>query len=249
MRLLKILSLFALVVAAIFYVWRKPVPAAFHPDESPAHETTQLSKIPEAKAEPAKPVIIMKKAIGDDLPVKNGGVPFVQRHKLDGQPGNDSSPMERYRGLKLSEEVKVNGRPQFVLGARAVPTPKYNSSFGPVLFEKNGYSIVGLNTDADASWQQGPMHEGDRPVVVNTSNGRLGIVTGTLMIKFSDLHQADKLAGRENLQLLDTDESIGVGYFRAPENYPLLSAVDRLKNQPDVLRVELEVVEAFKGAW
>jgi hypothetical protein len=155
--------------------------------------------------------------------------------------------MALYRDLKLGRPVSVNGRNQMVLGARAVPTSKYDPSFGPVLFKKNGYSIVALDTDADPSWQEMVMHDSDRPLVVNPSNGRLGVVTGTLMIKFSDLHAADRIAGRENLQLLSLDESIGVGYFKAPENYQLLYASDRLRKDRDILRVELEVVDTIKG--
>jgi hypothetical protein len=229
-------------------IWWFSRPGYSHGASTPTtHETTQLSKLPDPLAMPAKAPVTFKKAIGDDYLMKP--VTFQQHHKLDGPPGNDASPMDRYRGLKISDEVTLNGRHQKVLGARAVPTSNYNSSFGPVLFEKNGYSIVAMNTANDPQWNDLVMHDSDRPVIVNASNGRLGIVTGTLMIKFSDIHQADKLAGRENLQLLSLDESIGVGYFKAPENYQLLSAQTRLSTSPDVLRVELEVVEAFKGAW
>lgn len=241
MRSFKVIALFSIVIIALVFWFRKAEQRYTN-----AGTQTQSSQLPARDVAVVKSTPIMvKKAIGDQFPVK--AIPFQQRHKLDGPAGNDASPMDLYRGLKMSDAVKLNGRDRIVLGARAVPTAQYNSSFGPVLFQRSGFSIVGLNLGADPQWNDLIMHESDRPVVVNPANGQLGIVTGTLMIKFSDIHQADKLAGRENLQLTSLDEAIGVGYFKAPDNYHLLSASQRLQNEPDVLRVELEVVDSFRG--
>ncbi|MGZ3722025.1 MAG: hypothetical protein ACXVA9_03780 [Bdellovibrionales bacterium] len=242
----RVLAFVSIIIAGIIWWFTRPFYTSMAPKSSSTQETTQLSQSTPKMTKVPPPQVNFKKNLGE---YDTKHAVFLPPPILDGPAGNDAAPMDRYRGLKMGDPVSVNGRQQLVLGARGVPTPKYNSSFGPILFEKYGYAIVALNTSADPAWTELIMHESDRPLIVNPSNGRLGIVTGTLMIKFSDIHQADKLAGRENLQLMSVDESIDVGYFKAPENYRLLSASDRLRQDPGILRVELEVVESFKGAW
>lgn len=176
-------------------------------------------------------------------------IPAIVRRAQNGAgaDGHDTSPMQRYDGLKLSSPVKVNSRAALILGARAVPMSLYNNSFGPVLFEQDGYSVVALDTAQDPSWSELVMHESDRPLIVNPSNGRLEIVTGTLLVKLVDIKEADRLGGLENLQLLSVDEAINVAYYRAPENFHLLAGAEHLSKNPTVRNVEIEVVKAIKG--
>jgi len=244
---IRVLAFFSIILGGMVWWFTRPQPASISRPATPAVQSQTLnSETSTAPIAAQKPPVTFRKMTGDQ---KSALTVFQQHHKLDGPPGNDSSPMVRYNGLQMSKPVQVNARGRVVLGARAVPTGTYDSSFGPVLFEQNGFSIVALNTKNDPSWNDLVMHESDRPVVVNPGNGRLGIVTGTLIVKFTDIHQADKLAGREGLQLMSVDESIGVAYFHAPENYHLLSGSEKLRKSADVERVELEVVENFKGAW
>lgn len=142
----------------------------------------------------------------------------------------------------MSKPIDVNERREVVLGARAIPTSQYNSSYGPVLFEQNGFSVVAIDTTADNDWKDLVVRAGDRPLVINPANAHLGIVTGTLVVKLTDVRQAEPLAGRQNLQLISVDESIHTAYFRAPENYHLLSGAAEVGKDRAVEHVELEIV-------
>lgn len=150
-----------------------------------------------------------------------------------------------FPGVKVGPEIPINERKERVLGVRAVPTSEYNSSYGPVLFEQDGFSVVALNTVAEPGWDDLVMHTNDRPVVAD-GNGRVGILTGTIMVKLDDIHEADKIAGSEGFQVLYLDQAINVAYFRVPENYHLLSGSQKLSQSAGVMRVELEVAQGRK---
>jgi hypothetical protein len=154
--------------------------------------------------------------------------------------------MQRYKGLKMSDPLDMNGRKQMVLGARAVVRSDYRPYMGKILFEHQSYVVFEQDTAASLNWKNLVVRAADRPLVVNP-NGRLGVVTGTLVVKLSDVHKADVLAGRENLQLLRLDEAVGIAYFRAPENYELMTGAERLRKSPDVERVEIEIVQSKVG--
>ena len=129
-----------------------------------------------------------------------------------------------------------------MLGARAVPTKDYVSSYGPVLFTENGFSIVAIDTAADGTWKDLILGKADRPVVVNTANARLGVVTGTLIVKLKDVAEADRFAGRQNLQLLSVDDLISTAYYRAPEGFPMLAGAEQLRQDAVVESIEVETV-------
>lgn len=172
--------------------------------------------------------------------------PFLSRRKPGRVAGTDKSPMERFKGLKMSDPLEMNGRRQMVLGARAVVKSEYRPYMGKILFEHDNYVVLEQDTNASVNWKNLVVRPSDRALVVNP-NGRLGVVTGTLIVKLADKHKADVLAGRENLQLLHLDEAVGVAYFRAPENYELVVGAERLKKSPDVERVEIEIVQNKVG--
>lgn len=170
-------------------------------------------------------------------------IPFSQR-RLERGSGRETSPTERYRGLEISAALKINNHDQQVLAARAIPTPDYSAKqFGPLLFEENGFSIVAVDTRNSEPWADLVVHEADRPVVVNPANGRLGVVTGTVILKLRNIADAEKIATRENFKLLSVDSTIDTAYFRARENYGLVSGSQRLQRDPGITRVELEVVQ------
>ena len=83
-----------------------------------------------------------------------------------------------------------------------------------------------------------------RPLMVNPSNGRLVIVTGTLKVMVVDADRAKQLARDENLELIHYDPSIKLAYFKAPPGYRLLPAVARIGGRAGVSLVDLETVEA-----
>lgn len=173
---------------------------------------------------------------------------FERKRQAAGMEGSQTlpPPMSAFDGLPLSPKRRINQRPYHILGARAVPRDQYQASMGQILFEHNGFAVVGLASTATEAWREMVLRENDRPVVVNPSNGRLAVVTGTLIVKLRDMSAAEQLAALEKLEILSKDESIRTVFFRAPPNYLLLAGQTRLLEHPDVERVELELYQARK---
>jgi hypothetical protein len=239
----RVLAVLCLLALALVYRWLRSPGAD---QQEPSHSATFTSTTAPAQTEKAAPeqsgaaqVKTYTKAVASPL-----AKPMVARRSPHG-PAGVSFSKQQFPSVKVGPAVTINSQTQTVLGARAVATPQYDRSFGPVLFEQSGYSVVSLNTVAEPGWDDLIMHAKDRPVV-SDANGRVGIVTGTLIVKLDDIHLADKIAGRENFQLLGLDEAIGVAYFRVPENYRVLSGAQKLAQSAGVLRVEIEIVQGRK---
>lgn len=155
-------------------------------------------------------------------------------------------PMQAYQRLPKSKTRRINEKPFQILGVRAVPRAEYSASMGDILFEQNGFAVVALSPAAGEGWQDLAWNNADRPVLVNPANGRLAIVTGTLVVKLKDLAAADRLAAQEQLTVIAKDESTKTVYFRPPADYSLLSGQQRLVKQADVERVEIELYQSRK---
>src|SRR4051812_49345054 len=107
MRTLKVLTFVAVVAAGFFFWWRRPVQRV-EIAQVESNQTTQASQIPVKKFVPQKPRLAVEKFPRD---ASGKGVPFLPRPRSDAASGGDASPMDLYRGLKMSDAVKVNGRP------------------------------------------------------------------------------------------------------------------------------------------
>jgi hypothetical protein len=253
--------LILMVVTTLLWHWMRPSASPsdsrFQTDFVEPSSTHQPSSaVGNNKSEPSSPLQspqppsrkIYRKAVSGS----NSALPITgrsRRQRAAMPDGRDSSPNQRYRGLVLSQPVQIDQHKKLVLGARAVPRATYNRSYGPVLFEHHGYSIVAIDTNADSTWSELVYHSTDRPLVVNAANGSLEVVTGTLMVKLENIRDAESFAGRQGLNLLGVDEAVQVAYYRVPENFHLLSGVSALVKGPGVLRVEMEVFRDHKGVW
>ena len=154
-------------------------------------------------------------------------------------------PMARYRGLSTSAEIKVGRRGYRVLGARAIRSERYQTSDGAVLFDESGYRVVAYGGEG---WDQVRTFAEGQPVLVNPSNGRLGLVTGTIEVSTGTVEVAEAIATAENLTLVNYDRAIGLAFLRAPADYALLPGLTRIVAHPGVTGAELEIVENRKVA-
>lgn len=175
---------------------------------------------------------------------------FAQKQKAAGldKPTELGLPTQIYQNLPKTKTRNINEKPFQILGARAVPRAEYSASMGDILFEHNGFVVVALPRASDDNWQKLMWNNSDRPVLINPSNGRLAIVTGTLVVKLHDMAAADRLAAQENLTVIGKDESIKTVYYRPSADYALLTGQQRLQKQTDVERVEIELYQSRKEA-
>ena len=246
----KVIVVLSLILLAAFWLWIRPRPASESATRlsilAKQGEETQSSETPgKAPTSETKSKANPKTQPPQPTPAKP--IPFPKH--TGGHTGADAKPMDRYKNFSFGETLEINERSQKVLGARAVPKENYLPYMGEIAFRHEGYVVMAVNPSITPNWKSLVVGGKDRPVVVNPGNGRPGIVTGTLVIKFADIRQAEVLAGRENLQLLKIQENIGVAFFRAPEYYELGPAINRLQQIPGVQRVELEILQSRKGAW
>lgn len=152
------------------------------------------------------------------------------------QPVRDIRPFE-IAGLS----VTMNGRAMNPAKISAIPAARFNGSQEEILARQNGFVLVpasGVNA------QSGDLivHENARPVVISRSSGRPEIVSGTLLVKVTDRSDVDRIASEYGFRLLAYHDAIAVAYFRVPDGFELQSGVDRLKADPRVLRVEIELL-------
>lgn len=238
------LTLFCILLIAGIWWWNQAPLASI--SRVPVVEHQDLSSVAKDDVAPpvGSPTPVSPRGVYRQVGAHQGALIPFSRRGLDRGTGRETSPTERYRGLEISAALKINEHDQQVLAARAIPTSNYSAKqFGPLLFEENGFSIVAMDTRNSEPWADLVVHEADRPVVVNPASGRMGVVTGTVILKLSNIADAEKIAERENLTLLSVDPTINTAYFRAPEKYGLVSGSQRLQEDPGVVRVELEVVQ------
>lgn len=84
------------------------------------------------------------------------------------------------------------------------------------------------------------------PVVLNTENGQLGLLSGTIIVKPRDLADAEALASTHGLVLLRSYDHLGVAFFTVQKGRELLAAAAGLAADPRVLSAEVEVIEHIR---
>ncbi|MBX3020213.1 MAG: hypothetical protein KF799_00930 [Bdellovibrionales bacterium] len=172
------------------------------------------------------------------------------RHKQQeaAQSGAAPSVSPVFNSLPKSGVRRINQRPFQILAARAVPRAQYSASMGDILVEQNGFAIVELDPAAGDRWRDLSWNEIDRPVLINSTSGRLAIVTGTLVVKLKEISSADRVASQENLTVAAIDEATRTVYYRAPAGYLMLAGQQRLTQNADVEYVDIELYQARKEA-
>lgn len=119
-----------------------------------------------------------------------------------------------------------------VLSLRAVPRADFNGDENEIVGEKLGFVFVETSTIQNS-----------RPTVINRSNGMLGVVTGTILVRTNDTSIAPVIAQKHSLRVLHVDQSIGLIYLSAsPDTAP--SLLNSIKATPSVTSVNLEIVES-----
>jgi len=153
-----------------------------------------------------------------------------------------NSPLHK---MRVGKPMTVNGRAMDLLAAVAVPKDEYRTNMGAILFEQNGFAIV---ADRSVRARDLMVNGYRRPVVRNPANGRLGIVSGTLICIFREGYTPEHIAQREGFETLLWNESSRTAYFKAGAGYPLLRGAAALARDPEIESVEIEVLQGVRGA-
>lgn len=120
---------------------------------------------------------------------------------------------------------------------RAMPRDEYDQSQGDLVETRAGYAIF-VPKSEDAAAQEA------KDVVVNANNGRLGIVTGTIIAQLKNAQDRFSLSSEFGLKIVAVDEAINAVFFSTdadPEQ-----SVEALQKDSRVQNAELEIVDGVK---
>lgn len=145
---------------------------------------------------------------------------------------------EFLRPYRSGTLIDTNGTSYEVLNLRAVPKDEYRPEMGAVVTEKMNYMMI--------AGSQGLTAGVTLPVVARASNGLLGIVTGTFLVKIKDLSDVSPVARTHGLTLKFLDEDTKVAYFSAAPATSLNDVLSALKDDPSVENASLEVIQSQK---
>lgn len=241
------------LLAVGFLLWKNAGRKSFETDGEPssasaqkylnrpvaAGATTQAaSTAPAAEAPTAKPAVMEPTAPDDDSRGRAGiGAlkPFNERVQAERR-------QDFARKYGTGKTIANAGVAFEVMGLRAVPLSQYDRGSGTAVTERLGYAFV-PSDEADSALVT---KTGGMPVVAQSSNGTLGIVTGTVIVNLKDLADAQGLARDHALKLKYVDQDLLQAYYESPSSQPLTAVMQTLSQQPGVKAVRLEIVQTRK---
>lgn len=182
----------------------------------------------------------------------SGNAPFSTPHpsavtKPARRFANDNSEGTRPALGKLPqvEPVRAGNRSYALLAAQAVPMSLYQGPKDLILAEINGFAI--LPREEITSAQRLAFLSAQRPVLWNLNKRRAEIVSGTLIVQMKRPGRAQFLANRHGLQLLVVHDSIQTAFMRMKEGFDVFAGRAQLELDPEVARVELELLSKTVG--
>lgn len=229
-----IMLTFACLVLAVILLQKKSRPA----DSNESTAESASSSFPEHQAtQPPEP---------PRHPASKGSMQTVSNSAPEVQPAREligkinpidvravqravANQYARYRG---SEQLQLPTGTYDRLSLRAIPKTEYRGDLNDIVTEKLGFVFV-----ESANPQSG------RPTVLNRANGLIGVITGTILVRTTDLSATQSLAQRLSLRILHTDESIGLVYLAANPDAAAQIAKS-IQGIPSVTSITLEIVES-----
>lgn len=247
-----------ILVAAAGLLWllrgasSGPAFTAASEDDAPRSESA--STAPHAANRGAPTPIAAAKAGAEETPLSEE--PSPARTPSQGPPtgkadialpardtANDRAPADLARRYATGTRWQTGNDEFQVLTLRAVARGDYDAELGPVVFEKNGQVFFeGARADAGKAILDGR----SLPAVARTANGRVGFLSGTLLVTLKDRHAVDGVAASHGLQVKAFDEELRLAYLAVAAPGSVLDAVESLKNDASVEAVKPEVILSFK---
>ncbi|MGE4131782.1 MAG: hypothetical protein AB7F86_09085 [Bdellovibrionales bacterium] len=81
------------------------------------------------------------------------------------------------------------------------------------------------------------------PVVVSRTNGRLGVVTGTILAQIESGPKAEQVAEQHGLGLVHWDPTLHLAFFKAPPAEALQNILREMARDPEVRNLRLEILQ------
>lgn len=91
------------------------------------------------------------------------------------------------------------------------------------------------------------VEESSYPVIYRESNGRLGLLTGVILIQTQDKIAADQLALRYPIDLKMFDSSIALASYKVRDGEGLYEIFNNIKQNERVKSITVEVLDSYKG--
>ncbi|KYG66086.1 hypothetical protein AZI86_03195 [Bdellovibrio bacteriovorus] len=207
----------------------------YHPIQPPPQKIEMASQAPAEPPAPAGAVqsALLAAAIEQD---KAKVVLPPQEEALE-HLSPSTEQLRRY----ATNDFFIQGQGSFqVLRLRAISKYSYTEEMGTVIDQK--MNLVFFDP-SESSATAKPM---TFPVVMKSSNGQLGILSGTLLVTMKDIQQAGLLAQRFGLALKAQDNSLGLAYLGAPRADEVSELINSLRQDPAVKSVEAEIVQNWK---
>lgn len=220
-----------LILLSIFASWpRDHQPEIFNKPPAPRIPAS----IPKKLDRVAEPVSSGKMAIR--LPEPTASSPTPERNAERNERFIDRYRWNGSRGIHVSDQ-----RFDF-LRLKAITSENYRSDMGTGVDEKLGYVIFAAR-DAFGELSE----DGTLPVVAKRSNGMLGIVTGTIIVRLRESALAIGIAENYHLTLKYIDDDLKVAYYSGQDSKTsLTNLVEALKHDTAVESVNLEIVNSKK---
>lgn len=141
----------------------------------------------------------------------------------------------------LAPQNTATAEPYYRLNLRAIDKNEYRADLGPQAGAIANF-IIYENSSAEGALTV----DQSVPVVAGKSNGRLGLVTGTIVATLRDPSRAPDVAKNYGLTLKYEAESTRQAYFSAAQNIPLDQVLAALEKDPDIEAAYLEIVQGKK---
>ncbi len=85
------------------------------------------------------------------------------------------------------------------------------------------------------------------PVVYRESNGRVGLLTGVILVQTYENNEAEKLAQKYPMDLQIYDSAIGLATFKVRNGEGLYEVFSEIKQNERIRSVSVEVLDSYKG--
>ena len=211
----------------VFYRWNSETKSIFKESRS---LTLKINENEKMNRLPASGKKNQTKKIKASAPTKPISIYLNEQRAQRRRIPTSARRVERvYPGLAMGDSGKYNILNNFF----AVLDTEDNRKLYPDAIHKLNYLIV----------------EGDLPPVdslkvsQNTDNGTVGIITGVLKVKLKDISMMNQIFEHNNYSIDQSYEHINLVHYKFTSIDQALKSYEELKTNPNVSRVNIEVLE------
>jgi len=159
---------------------------------------------------------------------------FATEKDLSKERRKITESIEMWRSFASGTSFEQAGRHFDVLSLRAFPKEQFLPEMGEVISEKDGMVYFVSHQERSDLY----------PVILKSSNGQVGFLSGVVMASVESLDDAEALAKDYQMQMNTYDADLKRAYFKTPNVSDVLVVLNQLRQA--VSSVEVEVVLGYK---